>query len=374
MKIAIMTQPLGKNYGGIMQAWALQQVLKRMGHDVVTIDRQSDSKGPAYYAARLGYRTLQKALGKRKAPINFEPHMSTILQHTHAFIGQNLSMSEPLDSTAKLKAHFAREQYDAVIVGSDQTWRPQYSPNINNFFLDFLEGSDIKRIAYASSFGVDEWEFTEEQTQRCAALAKQFDVISVREDSGVELCRKYLGVEAAHVLDPTLLLDKADYEQLIGPERLNETPSGVYTYFLDKTPEKLALAQQISEELGEPIYSCRARKSIEEDASEITDYIMPDIKGWLAGFANAKFVLTDSFHGMVFSVLFEKPFFVVMNKGRGTARFESLVGMLEGGKALLASSKRRPFALDGQSLDERQFGQRHQVSLSFLQSVLIKVF
>lgn len=325
-----MTQPLGKNYGGIMQAWALQQVLKRMGHEPVTIDRQPDPKGPAYLAARLGYRALRKAMGKRQAPIRFERHLPTILQHTRAFIDQNITTSEPLDSTAKLKSHFAHQRYDAVIVGSDQTWRPKYSPNIENFFLDFLEGTDIKRIAYASSFGVDDWEFTEAQTRRCAELAKQFDAISVREDSGIELCRKHLGVEATHVLDPTLLLDKPDYLQLIGPERLNSKPHGVYTYFLDKTPEKQALAQQASEQLGEPVYSCQARLSdVHEFQGSIVDFIMPDCRNWLAGFANCRYVVTDSFHGMVFSILFGKPFFVIRNEGRGQARIESLATSLK---------------------------------------------
>lgn len=325
MKIAIMTQPLGKNYGGIMQAWALQQVLKRMGHEPVTIDRRPDPKGPVYHAARLGYRAMKKAMGKRQAPINFERHLPTITQHTRVFIDQHISMSEPLDSTTKLKAHFAREQYDAVIVGSDQTWRPGYSPNIENFFLDFLEGTDIKRIAYASSFGVDEWEFNEEQTKRCAALAKHFDAISVREDSGIGLCRKHLGVEATHVLDPTLLLENTDYLQLIGPERLNSRPHGIYTYFLDKTPEKESLAQQASEQMGEPVYSAQAQYSINKDHSDIAGYTLPDIRDWLAGFANARFVLTDSFHGVVFSIIFRRPFQIINNADRGTARFQSLM-------------------------------------------------
>lgn len=330
MKIAIMTQPLGKNYGGIMQAWALQQVLKRMGHEPVTVDRRPDAQGIAYKLARLSYRAALRAIGKRKASINLEQHLPSILQHTRAFIDQHITMSEPLDSTAKLQAHFERNHYDAVIVGSDQTWRPSYSPNIGNYFLDFLDGEKIRRIAYASSFGVDHWEFTEDQTQRCAELAKKIDVISVREDSGVELCRKQLGVEATHVLDPTLLLDKADYLQLIGSERLNNSPHGVYTYFLDKTLEKQALAKQVSEELGEPVYSCQAKHYIGEDTtSPVADYTMPDIKEWLAGFVNAKIVLTDSFHGMVFSIIFNKPFCVIGNKHRGMARFSSLLNRLK---------------------------------------------
>lgn len=324
MKIAIMTQPLGKNYGGIMQAWALQQVLKRMGHEVVTIDRQPDQPSLVYKAACFAKRAGMKAIGKRKAPINFEKYLPSILQHTQNFIDQHITMSEPLNSTQRLRAHFDRENYDAVIVGSDQTWRPKYSPNIYNFFLDFLEDKKILRIAYASSFGVDEWEYTEEQTKRCAELAKKFDAISVREDSGVDLCRKYLGVRATHVLDPTLLLDKQDYLELIGPARIKERPEGVFTYLLDKTPEKLALAEKTSEELSEPVLSCQAICSIGSDQGEMEKYIMPDPADWLAGFSNAGYVLTDSFHGMAFSIVNHKPHAVIANALRGAARMKSL--------------------------------------------------
>lgn len=330
MKIAIMTQPLGKNYGGIMQAWALQQVLKRMGHQVVTIDRQPDQPGIAYKAARLAYRAGMKAIGKRKAPINFEKHLPTILQHTQSFIDQHLTMSEPLYSTQQLRAHFDRENYDAVIVGSDQTWRPRYSPNIYNFYLDFLEDKKILRIAYASSFGVDEWEYSEEQTKRCAELAKKFDAISVREDSGVELCRKHLGVGATHVLDPTLLLDKLDYLDLMGAERFKDKKSGLYTYLLDKTPEKLQLVKTYSNELAEPVFSCQAQHYINDvNYRNINQAIMPEVKDWLAGFNNSKFILTDSFHGLVFSFLFGNRFRCLENIARGNARIRSLLYSFE---------------------------------------------
>ena len=328
MKIAIMTQPLGKNYGGMIQAWALQQVLKSADHEPVTMHRQADAKGPTYHAARLGYRTLQKALGKRKAPINFERHLPDILQHTQTFIDQYLSMSEPLDSTAKLKAHFEREQYDAVIVGSDQTWRPRYSPNIDNFFLNFLQYSDIKRIAYASSFGVDEWEFTEEETQRCAPLAKQFDAISVRENSGVDLCKKYLGVEATHVLDPTLLLERQAYEALYKTKEIPER-QGIYTYILDQAEWKDQVVETAKQELSKPQYSNQPKASAAYPiSSKLSEYRMPTIEGWIKGFSDADFVITDSFHGTVFSIIFNKPFISLINPSRGASRFSSILGEL----------------------------------------------
>ena len=325
MKIAIMTQPLGKNYGGMIQAWALQQVLKRAGHEPVTIDRQVDAKGPTYRTARFGYRLLQKISGKRNAPVNIERYFSEILQHNYEFIRMHLSISERLDSTARLKGHFELGQYDAVIVGSDQTWRPRYSPNIYNFFLDFLQGSDIKRIAYASSFGVDRWEFTEEQTQRCIPLARQFGAISVRESSGVELCRKHLGVEATHVLDPTLLVKRQAYEALFEQK---ETPirQGIYTYILDQANWKDQVVETVKKALSKHQYSNQPKASLSSlCSSNLEDYIMPRLEDWIKGFAEADFVITDSFHGTLFSIIFNKPFISLVNPSRGASRFYSIL-------------------------------------------------
>ncbi|GAA4413000.1 MurB family protein [Advenella faeciporci] len=328
MKIAIMTQPLGHNYGGMIQAWALQQVLKNAGHEPITIDRQVDAKSPAYRAARFGYHTLQKILGKRKVPINLERYLPDILQHTHAFIDQHISMSELLNSTEKLKAHFKREQYDAVIVGSDQTWRPKYSPKIDNFFLDFLQGNDIKRIAYASSFGVDEWEFTEEQTRRCAPLAKHFDAISVREKSGVALCKTHLGVEATHVLDPTLLVGREAYEALYKNKDIPER-QGIYTYILDQADWKNQVVETAKQVLKKPQYSNQRKTDLSKfSKSNLDDYKMPSLEGWVKGFSDADFVITDSFHGTVFSIIFNKPFISLINPSRGASRFYSIADEL----------------------------------------------
>ena len=327
MKIAIMTQPLGRNYGGMMQAYALQKVLKDMGHEVVTINHHAPSKGAVYSLARLGFRLLKKVTGERKQPVNFEKHYSYIFQDTQAFVDQHITQSEYIDNDADLKAHFDKNSYDAVIVGSDQTWRPMYSPNIYNYYLDFLEhDTTIKKIAYASSFGVDAWEYSAEQTHRCAELAKLFDAISVREQSGMELCEKYLGVESECVLDPTLLLDKADYLALIGNRYKGTQGEGIFTYFLDTNKEKESAAEQLAEKLGTHTYKCYANVSVSQPTSaNVEDYRVPPVEEWLASFANAEFVLTDSFHGMVFSIVFEKPFLVVVNKERGAARFESLL-------------------------------------------------
>lgn len=327
MKIAIMTQPLGRNYGGMMQAYALQKVLRDMGHEVVTINHHASSKGAVYNLARLGFRLLKKVTGERKLPVNFEKHYSYIFQDTQAFVDKYIVQSEYIDNDQGLKSHFEKNNYDAVIVGSDQTWRPMYSPNIHNYYLDFLEhDTKIKKIAYASSFGVDTWEYSAEETRSCAELAKLFDAISVREQSGVDLCEKYLGVESECVLDPTLLLDKEDYLALIGDRYKGAQGKGVFTYFLDTNEEKESAAEQLADKLGTHTYKSQAKLGLGDQTSgNLDDYKMPAVEDWLASFANAEFVLTDSFHGMVFSIVFEKPFIAIGNHERGLSRFESLL-------------------------------------------------
>lgn len=329
MKIAIMTQPLGKNYGGIMQAWALQQVLKKMGHEVVTIDYNYPAPNFFYKQARLGYRLIKKIAGKRLAPLNFEKHFPYLLQHTHAFINKNIIISEYIDNDIALEHHFDRNKYDVIIVGSDQTWRPKYSPNIYNFYLSFIKNIKIKRLAYAASFGVDAWEYSEEETKKCAELAALFDAISVREESGIHLCKQYLGVDSECVLDPTLLLSKNDYFDLIDDKWNEKSCEGVYTYFLDLNDEKMNAAEYIARDLDTYTYNCQAKYSLGDSSSkDLNDYKMPAVQSWLASFASARFVITDSFHGMVFSIIFGKPFVIIANNDRGVARFVSLLSKL----------------------------------------------
>ena len=128
-------------------------------------------------------------------------------------------MPEQCGASGRIQWHRCRYEYDAYVVGSDQVWRPNYNPFMKAMFLGITEREDVKRIAYAASFGTSKWEFSPQMTSECAVLAKKFDMITVREKSGVDLCREYFGVEATWVLDPTMLLNREDYEKVgIGRE------------------------------------------------------------------------------------------------------------------------------------------------------------
>src|SRR5690606_16204730 len=294
-------------------------------------------------------------------------------KHTKKFINENIQLSPLIENTTDLKKHFNKNDFDAVIVGSDRTWRPKYSPNIYNYYLDFLkDNNQIKKLPYASSFGTAEWEYTEEQTKIVKQLAKQFHAISVREAAGVDLCREKLGVEAVHLLDPTLLLTAEDYSSLIQkPKERKE----LYTYVLDNSLDVEEFIKNVGQKLGLTQTTNQAKAKFELSTRRKTeDYILPPIEGWLQGFRDADFVITDSFHGTVFSIINKKPFLTILNKSRGASRFESLLGQFGLEDRLLYSLDNLDYKILEKEIDfefvHSEIDKQRKQSLEFLQNNL----
>ena len=269
-------------------------------------------------------RLLLKYLFKRNVRIFYEyknnKEYPIICQNTFRFIQDYIRRVEVRNYNKLEECH-----YDALVVGSDQVWRPKYNRNIYNCFLDFAEKWNVKRIAYAASFGTDQWEFTPKQTIRCAQLAKKFDLVTTREDSGVDLCKKYLGIDAHHVLDPTLLLDRKDYEELVFHASVNHCKGNLMTYILDESPEIQSIIKQVAHEKS--LQPFRAISRVENENASLKDRIQPPVEQWLYSFQNADFVITDSFHACAFSIIYNVPFVVLGNFERGQARFHSLLKM-----------------------------------------------
>ena len=329
MRLGILTQPLHTNYGGLLQAFALQKYLRdELGHDVLTVDYTRKPK--AWLAPyRLVRRCVAKFVLRRSVTLFPKSHPQGSGKLTQRFIDENIRTTKKIFAPAR-KRDFAEYDFDAFVVGSDQTWRPAYSPYMPTFFLDFL-GEDIKtrRVAYASSFGKDEWEFSPEMTKICAPLAKRFHAISVREDSGIELCKKYLDVPAEHVIDPTMLLSKEDYYAIVerdeerGFLEKRSPEKRLFAYVLDEAPEKKSLIADVATRVGLSVEEIMPKREVLQSGK--ASY--PPVSAWLRGFRDAEFVVTDSFHGCVFSIIFNKPFIAIGNAGRGMSRFHSLLKM-----------------------------------------------
>lgn len=325
MKIGILTLPLHTNYGGILQAYALQTVLERLGHDAYVIEKERRPLHLPLWRMPVKYaRRLLRNLSGHPYPIFYEQKFNReqpiIRQYTDRFIKRHIKPATFADYSS-----ISENDFDAIVVGSDQVWRPQCFDEIRTAYLDFTDGWDIGRYAYAASFGTDEWEYSKRQTSACSRLLHKFDGISVREDSGVRLCQEHFGVKAEHVLDPTMLLRQADYISLFEE---TETPAGngdLLTYILDDTPAKSRLVTDVAAELG--LTPFKVNSKVENLNAPLAERIQPPVEQWLRGFYDARFVITDSFHACVFSIIFNKPFIAVANKGRGLSRFISLLTM-----------------------------------------------
>ena len=353
MKIGILTQPLTNNYGGLLQAYALQTTLVRMGHEVVILNRPMpfvpDVANDAFVPSiiRLLKNCVKFLMRKPLIKVYHEllPHQHIVANRmTEIFIVTYHHKSPDFSTTDSLAAYCRKQGFDAYIVGSDQCWRPLYSPCLPNYFLDFARDWDVKRISYAASFGVDHWEYSGDETLLCSSLAQKFDAVSVREESGIALCKEYLGVDAVHVLDPTMLLDADDYNAIvndfnpsifnIAPEHRVKTTLDVkdkklFCYVLNMNAQKQAFIQTVSKAKGLTPVECmpkdfRAQEVFEKCPDDCT---VPPVELWLQSFRDSEMVIADSFHGTVFSIIYNKPFWVLGNPDRGMARFQSLLKM-----------------------------------------------
>lgn len=325
MRIAILTLPLHTNYGGILQAYALQHVLQGMGHEVVVIDEEKHFKFSLKRRIEMYVKGKIKRLLLGKNAIIYSPEYYKQLwyartRHTSRFVNEHVKR-KLVGSVNEIGEH----DFDAFVVGSDQIWRMRYAkifPGVENAFLWFTKEWNVKRTAYAASFGTDEWEYNAKETETLALMAHKFDAISVREISGVKLCQEQLGVEAVHMIDPTLLLGAEDYTQLLKADTSSST-GNMMCYVLDRNAEKESLISDVASKKNLTPY--HANSSTENPKATLEERVQPPVEQWIQGFRDAEFIVTDSFHACIFSILYKKPFIAIGNKSRGMTRFESLL-------------------------------------------------
>lgn len=369
MKIGIFTQPIHTNYGGILQAFALQTVLEQRGHKVKVIKLSLFRPLFTFKTPfSLIKRGIKKYIMKKECRIFEERYFNKSYPitgfHTLNFINKYIHLVDFNTITP--------DMFDAIVVGSDQVWRPKINRPIERSFLNFTTNWNIIRIAYAASFGTDEWEFTKEQTKNCKELIKYFNAVSVREDSGIDLCKTKLDVEAIHVLDPTMLLEKETYIKLFYDAPITEKKGDLLTYILDETEEKNDIIQKVSNATN--FIPFRVNSRIEDSYAPIKERVQPPVEQWISGFYNAKFVVTDSFHGCVFSIIFNKPFIVYANIKRGNSRIESLLKIFALENRLINSIEMIDDKLINSTIDWAYVNKIKQIwrekSINFLESGL----
>ena len=321
MRIAILTQPLYDNFGGILQCYALQTVLKSQGHKVDVLGEDIQKLGFRDRISICVKRIIKFILRIDKDFYGCQTADEAVARNTRSFVSKHIRVRRVRDLN-KVK----EGEYDALVVGSDQVWRKEYNTfhPLEMSFLDFAKNWNVIRVAYAASFGTDIWDYTPEETEKCRTLLGLFQAVSVRETSGIELCRRHLDSDAVRMPDPTLLLPKEHYLKFAEDIPNAGHEGGLFVYLLDDKEDKRTFVKKFAEKTG--LNPFMENNPDRRDLSKpVSDRIQYPVERWLSGFRDAKFVITDSFHGCVFSILFNRPFLVIRNNGRGGSRFESLL-------------------------------------------------
>lgn len=317
MKVGIATFQWADNYGALLQAYALQSFLKERGHSVQIINYQPLQ--PIFWYHKWlaktpkGYLTKWELEYKKKI---FNDFRKNYLERT----------KEVFKEKSELKK--IENRFELLITGSDQVWNPRWLSQANGLFdLCFLSFAGVKtrRISYAASFGYSNKETMKEEWQKIVSeKLNAMDAISVREQSGVTLVRNLCGrTDAVYSIDPTLLLEKGFYENFV--DKLNKRNSYIFNYMLhglDTDSDLLCL--QISKIINQGIIKCNARKTRLHKG-----FTLPSPKDWLQRIRNASFVVTNSFHGVVFCLIFHKPFIALLINGENGSMNSRIVELLE---------------------------------------------
>ena len=325
MKIAIITLPLHVNYGGLLQAYALKSILEGMDNEVTVLDPKEKMPLPLWWKAPAIYlkRALLNLVNKGKGPEVFRElrarrDFPVISANTGRFVAEYINPRVIKDYDE------IEEEFDAFVVGSDQVWRPRYFGKIENAFLDFTSEWDVLRISYAASFGTDELEYEYAGLEECSRLLQRFDAVSVREDSAVKICDEWFSYKGAvQVLDPVMLLSAQTYLDMAAKDPFKPAEGKIVTYMLDKHNNTGNISEFVSKVTGNSIYDISVNPG--NPAMPVQDRVVPPVERWIASIANSSFVITDSFHVCVLSILFHKPFLVIANSVRGLPRISSLL-------------------------------------------------
>lgn len=302
MKIGLLTYHHSTNIGAMMQTYATCRALIELGHEVVIVDIRQ----PERHRQGIIMELSKIVFGKHQKDLDsFEKHFYPPLTRRYLSV-EELRIDPP--------------KVDCLVVGSDQTWNPEISKEMAMaYFLDF-GGENLKRFSYASSFGMDYWKQNSDLTNDVFKALQQFENISVRERTAVKICRDTFMIDADLVADPTLLFNC--YPEITG----------------DVKPKSELLCYKLQR--NEDFYrNIDAFKHIMDLPARLLNNFIPvrglrytyppSVRDWIRRIGGAEFVLTDSFHGVAFSLLYQRQFVVIRCHDGRDSRFEDLLHELD---------------------------------------------
>lgn len=276
---AILNFWWGNNFGATLTAYALQKILEDLGFTSVLV-KYIFGQNPDVYYNKMSDIFARKYLKTTRMYYNIQ------------------DMSE------------LNQLVDRFIVGSDQVFRAEYTNDC--FFLPFAD-YEKKKIAFSASFGVSEFNCDKELLSKYKKLFSRFDDVSVRELSGVNVCKNIFKTNAQQIIDPVFALNSKFYEQLINKSERNDKDF-IFVYILDADEEITNKINDLCRRYNAKAVYCDENVSVED---------------WLYLIKNAKHIVTDSFHGACFSAIFNKSFVCLINENRGRDRFDTIIQLLQ---------------------------------------------
>lgn len=311
-KAGILTFHDAHNYGAVLQAYALKKYINKLGIEAKVINYH-------HYNIPDGFPKKRKI--KEVSFSGIKKHIYSHKDHNLRWTKFDHFIKELVDNEKRVYTNedeLEQIDLDYWICGSDQIWNTDITRGINKgFFLDF--NTKGTKISYAASMGIPKLE--EEYESEFINAVNNIDYVSVREDALKEYINSLTNKEVLKVVDPTLLLEKEDYSELLKENTIKEKYLLIYALGPDERLTKIA--KQKAEE--------KKLKIIELNDYKLTNYFCDQISNagpeeFLTLIKNAEVVVTNSFHGTIFSALFEKDFYTITRLNRN-ARMESLLNM-----------------------------------------------
>lgn len=315
-RVALMTWFQYHNYGTALQAVALSRVISSLGFEVDVVDYRTSGKVITAPEGSMLMWLAKEACGRIRGRLRQRAFSSAERECLFdSFLRDDLAFTDPCGTMDDLEA--LNDEYDAFVCGSDQIWLPSaFDPH---YFLDFAS-SDSLKVAYAPSLGLSEVR-NGDVVRRMGGLASRIDCLSTREETGSAIISGLTGREVSTVLDPTLLIGVGKWRTLSEKSRLSEKRPYLLAYMLGRNEQQWRMVRDMALRLGLPI---RVIPVLERDRRRegcIEEPIGP--LEFLSLVANASYVCTDSFHGVAFSLVFEREFCVFERFRKGDPRSQN---------------------------------------------------
>lgn len=331
-KIGIITLPLSYNIGGILQAYALSQLCKSIGYTPYIITRRKSRHKLLQFLVFLKWSSIIWI--SRIVKVFSIPWLQSLpLIATQSFKNRHLASCNQIFFSEKSIYNWScRLNIKTFVCGSDQIWNPGAWPSIKFAFAQFNSSSLLKRYAFAPSLGHSANNYSPCQAVEISEYLDTFEMLSCREKAGLQLLSKITKNKVSHILDPTFLIDKDHYSVLTRESTFSPDYNFMFIYLLDISREQCEMISNLCRKyklVPVTFYPLNYKTICKRNAKLLTDYgirvlKIPSPENWIKAIKCADFVFTDSFHGTVFSLIFNTPFLSLVNSKRGSARFLNL--------------------------------------------------